>query len=303
MKALVIGYGSIGQRHARLLAAMGLEVAVVSRRHQDGVRVYATLDDGLREWRPGYVVIASRTSEHQRDLAALAGAGFAGIVLVEKPAMKQVSPMPENKFARAYVGYNIRFNPIVRRLKSLLSQVTVHTAHIMVGQYLPDWRPGSDYRVGYSAIRKEGGGVLRDLSHELDYANWLFGGWIHLTALGGSFSDLEIDSDDVFSVLLTTRFCPVVTVQMNYLDQPARREFLAQTDRGPVHADFIRATLNFNGETEYFQASVDQTYVAQHEAAISGHDETICTLNEGLDLVRMIDAAETASESRIWARV
>ena len=84
MKTLVVGYGSIGSRHARLLTSLGCEVAVVSSRDIDHPVRYRTLADAL-SWKPDYVVIANRTSQHYQTLKELAASGFTGTVLVEKP--------------------------------------------------------------------------------------------------------------------------------------------------------------------------------------------------------------------------
>src|SRR5690606_29956228 len=80
--------------------------------------------------------------------------------------------------AKIEVAYNLRFMPSAIRLKELLTEQIVgriHSVSIEVGQYLPDWRPATDYRKNVSACKKLGGGVLLELSHELDYLTWLFG--------------------------------------------------------------------------------------------------------------------------------
>ena len=300
MKAVVIGFGSIGQRHARILGALGLEVAVVSRRAVEAARIYATIPEAVVDWMPDYVVVASRTHEHRGDFDSLAKAGFKGTVLVEKPLFDGNGDVPENGFHNVCVAYNMRFHAALRRFKELLDGARPHAVHAYVGQHLPDWRPGTDYREGTSASKTHGGGVLRDLSHELDYLNWMLGGWTRLTALGGHLSDLDIDSDDVFSVLLETRRCPVVSVQMNYLDRSPRREVLALTDRGTIRADLVRGTVEFAGKTETFETSGDDTYLAEHRAAIAGRSEVLCTMEEGLDVVWMIGAAEAAVAKKVW---
>lgn len=301
MKALVVGYGSIGVRHARLLKGLGHDVAVVSRRAVEADRVYPSIAEAVPDFAPGYAVVASRTHEHRGDLAALADAGFGGTVLVEKPLFERADELPDHDFADLFVAYNLRFHPALGRFKEILDETKPYAVHATVGQYLPDWRPGTDYRLGYSARKAEGGGVLRDLSHELDYLNWMLGGWTRLTALGGHVSDLEIDSDDAFSLLFETRRCPVVTLNMNYLDSTLRRQVLALTDNGSILADLVADTVEFRGKTESFKAGRDDTYIAQHKAALAGDAGTLCTLAEGLAVVGMIDAAETAAARREWA--
>ncbi len=301
MKALVIGYGSIGMRHARLLEGLGLDTAVVSRREIDTPKAFPTIAAGVADFVPDYAVVASRTQEHLNDVAALAETGFNGAVLVEKPLFDRLAALPVNTFAAVHVGYQLRFHPVVRRLKAFLSHATAFAVHAYVGQYLPDWRQGVDYRKGYSAIRAQGGGVLRDLSHELDFLTWILGGWSRLTALGGHFSNLEIDSDDVFSLLFETRRCPVVTVSLNYLDSTLRRRVLALTDKGSILADLAGGTVDIRGNTETFKTERDDAYIAVHKAVLAGDKDTLCTVSEGLAVVTMIAAAERAAAKREWA--
>jgi len=300
-RALVLGYGSIGARHVRVLEGLGVDVAVVSRRAVDVTRRFQTPDDALRSWAPDYVVIASRTGEHLSDLAALAAHGFAGRVLVEKPLFDAPAALPGHAFAAAYVGYNLRFHPVVRRVRALLAERAPRAVHFHVGQYLPDWRPGTDYRTSYSAHRGQGGGVLRDLSHELDLVRWLLGPWTRLAALGGHASDLEIDSDDVIALICETARCPCVTVTLNYLDRPARRSIHAVCDGSTIRADLIRGTCAVDDrEEEAHQLERDATYRAQHRAALGDAPADGCTLEEGLAVVSMIAATERAMAERRW---
>ena len=300
MKAMVIGFGSIGQRHVRLLEQMGLDVGVVSRRDIDVGRRFASIDAGLNAWSPDYVVIASRTNEHLGDLQALARNGFAGIVLVEKPLFDHAAPLPENAFRQIYVAYNLRFHPAVMSLKQRLADERAIAVHAYVGQYLPDWRPGCDYREGYSAQKALGGGALRDLSHELDFVTWILGNWRRLTSSGGRLSDLEIDSDDVFSVMMELERCPIATIQMNYLDRRAHRETLVLTNDGTARIDLIAGSVDFDGETTSFDVARDDTYIAQHRAVLEGPDDALCSGAGGLEIVNLIAASERAAHSGIW---
>jgi predicted dehydrogenase len=169
-----------------------------------------------------------------------------------------------------------------------------------VGQHLSTWRAGTDYRSSYSARSAEGGGVLRDLSHELDLLTWLLGGWERLTALGGHLSRLEIDSDDVWTILWSTRRCPVVSVQLNYLDRPGRRRLLAHTDDHTVEADLVNGRLTIDGAVESIATDRDLTYTEQHRAVLSGRTDGLCTLEEGMEVLRMIAAVERAAREKAW---
>lgn len=300
MKALVIGYGSIGRRHADVLGDLGHEVAVVSRRDIGHSPSFARIAEAVKAFQPDYAVVASRTVEHRSDIEALFDSGFRGRVLIEKPVYDSGSEWPPEGFEAIKVAFNLRFHPAVRRFHELLVDRQVYSVNVYCGSYLPDWRPGSDYRKGYSAIRTQGGGVLRDLSHELDYILWLFGPWRRMTAIGGNFGNLGIDSDDVFSMLIETENCPSVTLGINYLDRQTRREAVALTDKGSVRLDVVLGTVDTGGDSEIFSTERNDTYLAQHTAMLSGDYRTVCDISEGLGVMRLIDAAESAARTSTW---
>lgn len=302
MKALIVGYGSIGARHARLLVELGCRTAVVSRREVDFPVAYLGLSEALAAEEPDYVIIADATNHHHDTLSKLSGLGYPGTVLVEKPLFSKWVATSSRPFREVFVAYNLRFHPVIRRLKAILEKERILSVEAYVGQYLPDWRPMSDYRASYSASAEQGGGVLRDLSHELDYLTWMLGGWERLCALGGHLSSLEITSDDIFALMLVTPACPIVTLQLNYLDRVARRFALINTSNHTIEADLIRGTITIDGDSESFATERDGTYRAMHSAILSGNTGTLCSLGEGLETLRLIEAAELAAKNGVWVK-
>jgi predicted dehydrogenase len=301
MRALVLGYGSIGARHARLLGEAKCSVAVLSRRSIDVTPCYSELSHALSDWKPEYVVVAERTSEHRPTLDGLIHCGFRGRVLVEKPLFDRVVPLPPHNFSVAAVAYNLRCHPLLVRLKSLLEDAGgLVAANVYVGSYLPAWRPNRDYRQSYSASREQGGGALRDLSHEIDYTQWLFGSWRRLTASGGHVSDLDIDSDDAYTLLMETQRCPLITIHLNYLDRVPRREIIVHTNRHSIRVDLIKNTIVIDETQETVSVAQDDTYRAEHHAMLTGDVKKLCTLEEGLETVITIEAAERAAASHVW---
>lgn len=301
-KALVVGYGSIGARHARLLSTLGCNTAVVSRRIVEFPTAYSDLALALSTHCPDYVVIANSTSQHYDTLNTLAARGFSGDVLIEKPLFDHHRPMPIVRFRQCVVGYNLRFHPVIQRIRELLTGEAILSANAYVGQYLPDWRPDTDYRQSYSASAKRGGGALRDLSHELDYLGWLFGDWTAVTALGGKVSPLEIDSDDLFVLLMQTTRCPVVSLQVSYLDRVARRKIVINTTHHTIEGDLIACTVTCNGKMETLVAERDHTYLEMHRALLCANMSCFCTMSEGAATLSLMEAAERANEHKIWIK-
>lgn len=299
-RALVVGHGSIGARHARLLAELGTDVAVVSARDVDAPKRYTTLEQACDAHRPSYVVIADATSRHHETLAALAALGYTGTVLVEKPVFHRLLAVPLHRFSDVRVAYNLRFHPVVSRLRQELTGQRILSVQAYVGQYLPHWRPGTDYRLCYSADAERGGGVLLDLSHDLDLVTWTTGEWQRVAALGGRFGRLEINSDDVFALLIETERCPAVTVQLNYLDRRGRREYIVNTDEHTYQADLVQQALFIDHEKVCVPVDQDASYRAMHVAMLSSEPHNACSLHEGLATVALVDAARRAATNRDW---
>ncbi len=294
--ALVVGLGSIGQRHVRVLRELGHSVTTVSRRSGGD---YISIAEALREARPGYAVVATETSVHAEGLRELATAGFRGTVLVEKPIFSHREPAADYPFARLSVGYNLRFHPVVKALAERLRGRQAITVSAYVGQDIRDWRPGRDHRATASSTAEAGGGVLRDLSHELDYLLWLFGPWRRVAALGGASGARQLEVDDHIDLLLEMQGSQAVQVHMDYLDRPGLRKIRVNLADETIEADIVGGRLTVNGAITDYSIERDQSYRDMHTAAIKG-SPPICSLSEGLAVMDLIDASERALHSRTW---
>ncbi|MBY0407388.1 MAG: Gfo/Idh/MocA family oxidoreductase, partial [Rickettsiales bacterium] len=175
MKQLVVGYGSIGSRHARLLAPEAQTLAVVTAREDVPYPRFASLEKALAEFTPDYVVVCTATAQHAASLHTLKAHNYRGKLLVEKPlfasAKESEAPYPFT----AHVAYQLRFHPVIQEARKRMKGEPVHSAHVYVGQHLSQWRPHRATKETYSAHAAQGGGVMRDLSHELDLVQYLFG--------------------------------------------------------------------------------------------------------------------------------
>ena len=304
MHTLVIGYGSIGMRHTEVLKSLGCIVSIVSKRKLNIERCFSNITDAINKEKPEYIVVANKTNEHIKTLIELQKIGFKGNILIEKPLSHNLLEIPDKDFNNVFVAYNMRFNPLLQRLFHELEGERVISSQVYVGQYLPDWRPKRDYRKSYSAKKIEGGGVLRDLSHELDFMSWLFGGWKRVAAIGGHYSELEIDSDDVFGLMLETINCPLSLVQLNYLDRSTRRHIIVNTNNHVFEIDFIKKT--FQKDNNIIASDFDSNYsfLMQHKAIMENDYKYLCKFDSGKDILRLIIAAEKSAytENNNWIR-
>jgi predicted dehydrogenase len=317
MRALVVGAGSIGRRHHRVLTALGADVAVVSRRGQgagiEGVEaVFRSVESAVANWAPEHAVVATETTTHLEMLDELATAGFVGTVIVEKPLTATPTAVVELPFRACIVGYQLRVHPAVVAAHGLLAGQRLVAVDAHVGQHLAAWRPGRAVGDSASARPSDGGGVLRDLSHELDLVTWLAGGWRRVCALGGRSGALgpDVATDDRWAIVLELEDGAVATVHLDALDHVGQRRLTLVAAERTVTLDLVRGTLRTaegdvpaadgGAEEQHHPVSRDEVLTELHRSVLDGRTEALCTVEEGLAVVRLIDAIERSVSEERW---
>ncbi len=295
LKALVIGHGSIGSRHGEVLTGLGIDVQIVSRR--PGIGKFKTITEAIGESETDYVVIATETEHHLQALAELVDTGYQGRVLVEKPYASISTKAPEHEFRSLGVAYHLRFHPAVGAFRDALAGETVLSAHVRVGSYLPSWRSGRDYRQTASA--SEGGGVLLDLSHELDLVYWLLGpGKVHYGATFRSGS-LEILNEDLaIAVILIGEGAPVC-IEMSYLDRKPVRTFSVVTKNSTICLDLIAGICEINNVSVHGEdVGHNDAYTAMHQGTLVD-DPRVCGIQEALQVLEWVETIKTGTDLRV----
>lgn len=290
--ALVIGYGSIGKRHARILSdIVGKENITVLTKQKDIPFNTISDSDEIKNLNPDYVVVCTDTSDHLDKLLFLEKNLENKLVLVEKPLYIEYNDLvlKNNKY---FVGYNLRFNPLMQILKKELKNEEIIITKAICYSYLPSWKPGIDYRSTYSASETRGGGVLLDLSHEIDSILYLFNNSMsHLWSYNKKISFLDIDSDDYFFALGKINKS-VFTVETNYFSLQSKRKILVETRNKSYELDLLESSLKITSQKEQQliekEFKIDQTYIDQHKDILSQRFHDVCTLDEGLEILRFI---------------
>ena len=295
MKSAVWGMGSIGSRHYSVLENMGHQVASVSS-HLLRENNFTSIEDCLDKFNPEYIIVSKITGEHFNCLQKLDKLNFKGHVLVEKPLfISTLKDRPTYSYSCG-VGYNLRFHPFLIKLKKSLANIKVDQVMAHCGQYLPDWRPGTNYRDSYSASKEQGGGVLRDLSHELDYLNWIFGLSDNISGSILKLSDLEIETEDTVNISMTQEYSAETKVELNYTVKVPRRTLEIKHPQGEIFVDFIKGSYSKNGEIETIKIDRNHTYTEMHLDFLN-KKEIVASYEEGYQVLEMIQRIENSKTS------
>ncbi|MCT4655437.1 MAG: Gfo/Idh/MocA family oxidoreductase [Cohaesibacter sp.] len=253
VKILVCGYGSIGKKHTANLKKMGAEIRVWRQRKEaaadilaDGYVFQENLEQGI-DWCDG-VVIATTTNQHigPANLAATEGKA----IYLEKPLSHNRVGIDvlQAKSANLVVeiGCQLRQHPVLRALHEAIhsgKDGKILAFQAWVGQRLDQWRPGTDYRICYSADKERGGGALFDLVHEIDLMTWLAGPMETVYADLRQNSDLEMKAEDLANLVLVSQTGAAGTVQLDMLSPAYRRGLQIVCEKAVYKCDLAEGKL------------------------------------------------------------
>lgn len=289
MRALVVGAGKAGTRHARALESLGADVEILSRRSSGNLfSEYSTGRLNLKDF--DRVVVATETSHHEEFLSRADFKGFSGRLLIEKPGLlsKQTAEMMSQIDAR--VAYNLRYLDAIQWLRTDLEGQRVLRVSSRAHSFLPTWRDDSDSRTYYSQKLGQGGGALYDLAHEFDYLGYLLNGWKVLASVGGRLGEVTIDADDSWFVLGESSQQAQVSVSLSILSRLEVRDLTIDTDLDSFLVNLRTGTFTKNGESRTGNQIVD-TYELMHREFVAGINSPLPSVKENQTTLKLIERA------------
>ncbi len=225
MKILMIGLGSIGQRHVRNLRRLyGDEVELMAYRSRGlkrtftdklevregvdleaeyGIRAYTSLEEALAQ-KPEVAFITNITAKHMDCALACAKAGCH--LFIEKPlshdmeGIEELKRLCEDQQLVVFMGFQNRYHLCVREMKKVLEegvlgQITYGDCEF--AERVSTMHRYEDYKDTYMARSDMGGGPVGNLlMHDLDILAWLFGKPASVSATTGNSGVLGIDVEE-----------------------------------------------------------------------------------------------------------
>lgn len=316
MKILVCGFGSIGRRHLtnaqQLLCDADytvLEPVEAAWAPADRVVFVSRLEDVRGDF--DVALICSPTALHGAQIAALAGRARA--FFIEKPlahdraSLAQITRALADHPVTTMVGCNYRFERGLAIVQDLLREGAAGkplSVRAEFGQWLPSWRPTTDYRLGYAARRATGGGIVLDRIHELDYVTWLFGAPTRVLAMTGRLSSLEIETEDIAEILLRFPGGAIGSVHVDYLQRQYVCAMKIVCERGSIEWRFKPSSVRVLGEagawsTAFEDAApdVNAMYVAELAHFFGCVERGEPPINGVAEAARTLDVALAALEA------
>ncbi len=268
LKVCFVGIGSIAKRHIRNLQAVcnsrGIDLYIDAfRRKKESVDGADNIYDSPEDVPGDYdvIFITNPTDMHLESLKLFHDKGKH--FFIEKPVVPLTQIVKAKSFATRndsvyYVAAPLRYNAVIQWIKNNISPEDVFSVRSISSSYLPEWRPGQDYRDTYSAHKDMGGGVSIDLIHEWDYLTYLFGPPVQVQAMIGKKSNLEIDSDD-FAIYIADYPDKIAELHLDYFGRKTIREIQIFTEAETIIGDIANNQIHFSvtGKTLDFHEERD----------------------------------------------
>ena len=261
-------------------------------------------------WNPDFMIVSNPTNLHLKYITK--SIDYNIDALIEKPLTNnftRINPIEDrikNRKNKICVGYILRFHPIVTKIKEIINSRKfgkVLKAELYVGEYLPLWHPYEDYRKSYAAKKELGGGALRTLSHEIDLGQYLFGNYNRIFAKISKISDLDIDVDDNTDIFAEMKNKIILKINMDYLNPLCTRKGEIFFEKGLLKYNFLRNEVIFldykNRENKILlkidHHNYNEPYRCQMENFLKKSDKKLCSLEEGINVLKIIDKCEESN--------
>ena len=272
MKIGIVGYGSIGKRHAENAEKLGHDVIIYDPVLANGFerQVYDKADA---------VVIASPSAFHEAGLRACVERGKHA--LVEKPlglaigALPQLLSTAQAKRLVVMMGNNLRFHPCVQKAKEWLNAGSL--GHELYAHFVCTQK-------SLHPLYRSDGVILNSGAHEVDLATFLLG---HAEC---SYAQAD---DAVADFFLEHRGGARSCVHLDFINPYPLRNFTIIGDKGTIHCDLIRRLVSRENGDDFVvgPGSWADDYFAEMKAfvdRIEGKETPGADGRDGLDTLSLL---------------
>jgi predicted dehydrogenase len=327
IKILIVGIGSIGSRHLRLIRKMLPEALIGVLRHDDtsplpefADLIFFGIEDAL-DFNPQISIICNPAPYHLEIALPLAMQGSN--LLIEKPISSSLVEaenflLKSTQFSgKITIGYNLRYSKVLNFFKEHINANLIGkilSIRCDVGHHLSGWRQGADYQNGVSAKFSLGGGVLLELSHELDYMSWLFGEPKWLQAYVGKQSLLNIDVEDTAHLVVAFSGNQpnqelIAQINLDFIRRDSVRSCTVIAENRTLRMDLIRGVVEVFSPDKNdweclfkYHVDRDETYISQLQVfldSIKVDSHPLVSIESGVKVLKLVEAAKRSSNDGV----
>ncbi len=290
---LIIGKGSASKNHYDALRFINKKTSIKLVSSRNFTKIFKKQGyKKLRKMNPDLFVICSPASTHFKFINLIESYFSKKNILIEKPLFNKKEKRINKLNNNYYVGYNLRFHPILQFIKNFVKGKNFFFIRVICSSFLPDWRKTKHYTNTVSANKKFGGGVKLELSHEIDYLNWIFGKIKIINYFNKKISSLKIDVDDVLCLHGTLSGKIFLNLDLNFFSRINNRKIYIDGRDFSLEADFLLNKIKIVNKNKSVtilkRFNIKQSYIKEH-LDILNKKKIICSFKEALKNQKILE--------------
>ena len=316
-RILIVGYGSAGKRYHKIIKKKfyPIELKIFSLNKNNKDSIFLKNKSEIKNFHPQLSIICTPATKRVEIIKFLIE--LKSHLLIEKPLAsnlkeaKRISNYLKKKNLIIKIGYNLRFLNSLNTLNNFIKSQKlgkIYFVDIFAGQNLLEWRKNSNYKNTVSAKKQLGGGVLLELSHEIDYANWIFGDFSRIFCKIFKVSNLKIDVEDTAKFLLFSKKKYSINISIDFCRKNRIRKCYVTAENGNLIWDGLKNKLLFFNilKKKWINVSfkintINDTYFLQLKEMIKlcrykkKIDSNLVDFSDASKTLRLIDCARNSS--------
>jgi len=317
-----VGYGSIGKRHVKnILKISNHEVLVYSSKQGHKSKNRCEFCNSLEKCiskKPDAAIIANVSSNHIKIAEILAKNKIH--LLIEKPlsnslvGINNLLKLTRKNKLITLMGCNLRFHPCIKKIRELIQKNKIGriiSIQVENGSYLPSWHNNENYRRNYASRKELGGGVILTCIHEIDYLYWMFGKPKETFAVAGKFSDLDINVEDLASIIFKFNERKIAQIHLDYFQIPSSRGCKLIGTKGTIlwnstKNEILVSNLKNKKFIKKFSVknyNIERTYIDEINhflKCIKNNQITINPLTDGIETLKIsLSVLKSAREKKV----
>jgi len=271
LKILVIGCGSIGERHINNIKSMALSEVIACEqddrrleyiKEKYKIKAFKDYEKALADEAIDATLVCTTTTNH--IMPALAAVKRGSHVFIEKPIshnLEKVDDLIKEARDRNLIlmtGFNYRFHPEIQCIKALLDTGDLGkliSARLHCGTnflYRVPFHNGKDYRQEYAAQEIGGGVILDTATHFIDCMMWFFNDVEEVFCYSGKMGSLDLKAEDFAEILLKFKNGIIASIHTDFIQQPFQKKCEIMGEAGTVNWDGV------DGKVKFIAASSDE---------------------------------------------
>jgi len=308
LKFLIIGCGSIGQRHINNLLSIGIKNIEVFDSNKSllkkvGKKFNVKTLNKLEFNNTDCTLVCTPPSTHIK--LAKKAIESKSHVFIEKPlsnslsGVSTIAKLAKKNSCHVFVGYMFRFDLGLQKVKKLLNGNTIGKVlsfDAYEGWYLPKWRPWQDYTKSYTASERLGGGIILDGSHEVNYLQWLGGGIKQVFSYYKKVHKLKVNTEGLCEILLLFNSKAIGRIHLDFVNPQYNRHCEILGENGSIKWSFEKKIIEIQKNNMKkprkikYDDNTNKMYVNELKyiiKCINGKKNSMLSLEEALETLKI----------------